>query len=219
MRSYVLHPYQMVKDLRTEHEIGNTAAVLDGEIDGFIEAGIRWRKQAARQDSNRRDVRTGPERRSSDRPAAVESAERTKFVRRSGRPAVPGLECRASVCQDGARQRVLGGPAQGRQRSTAGNRSLLVRTRSGRGEPAGETDPSEDLLLEVVSQMQAGTKIRVLRVMGGVVAALAVVPWLGAGAAQASCGGDDSCSTRPAGVSAGATCDTAARAQRQDRLR
>jgi peptide chain release factor 2 len=45
MRSYVLHPYQMVKDLRTEEETGNTAAVLDGEIDAFIESGIRWRKQ------------------------------------------------------------------------------------------------------------------------------------------------------------------------------
>lgn len=45
MRSYVLHPYQMVKDLRTEHETGNTTAVLDGDIDGFIEAGIRWRRQ------------------------------------------------------------------------------------------------------------------------------------------------------------------------------
>lgn len=45
MRSYVLHPYQMVKDLRTEYETGNTSAVLDGEIDGFLEAGIRWRKQ------------------------------------------------------------------------------------------------------------------------------------------------------------------------------
>jgi peptide chain release factor 2 len=45
MRSYVLHPYQMVKDLRTEHEVGNPQAVLDGEIDGFLEAGIRWRKQ------------------------------------------------------------------------------------------------------------------------------------------------------------------------------
>ena len=45
MRSYVLHPYQMVKDLRTEYETGNTSAVLDGEIDGFLESGIRWRKQ------------------------------------------------------------------------------------------------------------------------------------------------------------------------------
>ncbi len=45
MRSYVLHPYQMVKDVRTEHETGNTSAVLDGEIDDFVEAGIRWRRQ------------------------------------------------------------------------------------------------------------------------------------------------------------------------------
>jgi peptide chain release factor 2 len=43
MRSYVLNPYQMVKDLRTEHEVGNTSAVFDGAIDDFIEAGIRWR--------------------------------------------------------------------------------------------------------------------------------------------------------------------------------
>ncbi|AXB44842.1 peptide chain release factor 2 [Amycolatopsis albispora] len=45
MRSYVLHPYQMVKDLRTEFEVGNPSSVLDGDIDGFLEAGIRWRKQ------------------------------------------------------------------------------------------------------------------------------------------------------------------------------
>src|SRR3954447_25184878 len=44
MRSYVLHPYQMVKALRTDYEVGNPQAVLDGEIDGFIEAGVRWRK-------------------------------------------------------------------------------------------------------------------------------------------------------------------------------
>ncbi len=46
MRSYVLHPYQMVKDLRTEYETGNTTAVFDGEIDEFLESGIRWRRTA-----------------------------------------------------------------------------------------------------------------------------------------------------------------------------
>lgn len=43
MRSYVLHPYQMVKDLRTGYEEGNTSNILDGGLNAFIDAGIRWR--------------------------------------------------------------------------------------------------------------------------------------------------------------------------------
>ena len=45
MRSYVLAPYQMVKDLRTEYEEGNPSKVFDGDLDGFINAGIKWRKR------------------------------------------------------------------------------------------------------------------------------------------------------------------------------
>jgi peptide chain release factor 2 len=48
MRSYVLAPYQMVKDLRSEHEVNNPSAVFDGDIDGFLQAGIRWRKSSQR---------------------------------------------------------------------------------------------------------------------------------------------------------------------------
>ncbi|MFC5177749.1 peptide chain release factor 2 [Nocardioides taihuensis] len=46
MRNYVLNPYQIVKDLRTGYEVGNPQAVFDGDLDGFLEAGIRWRRGA-----------------------------------------------------------------------------------------------------------------------------------------------------------------------------
>ncbi len=42
IRSYVLQPYQMVKDLRTQHQLGDVASVLDGAVDGFMEAYLRW---------------------------------------------------------------------------------------------------------------------------------------------------------------------------------
>jgi peptide chain release factor 2 len=51
MRNYVLNPYQIVKDLRTAHESGNPQAVFDGDIDPFLEAGIRWRRGAEKVDA------------------------------------------------------------------------------------------------------------------------------------------------------------------------
>jgi len=44
IRSYVMQPYQMVKDVRTEAETGNVVAVLDGDLDSFMEAYLRWRR-------------------------------------------------------------------------------------------------------------------------------------------------------------------------------
>jgi peptide chain release factor 2 len=48
IRSYVLQPYQLVKDLRTNHETGNFQGVLDGDLDGFMEAYLRWKRAAVR---------------------------------------------------------------------------------------------------------------------------------------------------------------------------
>ena len=52
MRNYVLNPYQIVKDLRTGYEEGNPSSVFDGEIDGFLEAGIRWRRGSEKAEEN-----------------------------------------------------------------------------------------------------------------------------------------------------------------------
>jgi peptide chain release factor 2 len=52
MRNYVLNPYQIVKDLRTGYEVGNPTSVFDGDLDGFLEAGIRWRRGAEKAAEN-----------------------------------------------------------------------------------------------------------------------------------------------------------------------
>jgi peptide chain release factor 2 len=49
IRSYVLQPYQLVKDLRTDYEVGNVQGVLDGDLDGFMEAWLRWRRTSAEE--------------------------------------------------------------------------------------------------------------------------------------------------------------------------
>jgi len=49
IRSYVLQPYQMVKDLRTGHEIGNIQGVLDGDLDPLIDSYLQWRRETADQ--------------------------------------------------------------------------------------------------------------------------------------------------------------------------
>lgn len=50
MRSYFLYGQQLVKDLRTGYEVGNPAVVFDGDLDGLISAGIRWRKRRNDED-------------------------------------------------------------------------------------------------------------------------------------------------------------------------
>ena len=62
MRNYVLNPYQIVKDLRTGHESGNPQAVFDGELDDFLEAGIRWRRGTDKGDRRGLTARPSPDR-------------------------------------------------------------------------------------------------------------------------------------------------------------
>jgi peptide chain release factor 2 len=47
IRSYVMHPYQMVKDLRTNHEVGNVDNVIGGDLQGFVDAYLRWRLESS----------------------------------------------------------------------------------------------------------------------------------------------------------------------------
>ena len=52
IRSYVFHPYKMVKDLRTGYETGNVEAVMDGEIDEFIESYLKWKAEKEKEKNN-----------------------------------------------------------------------------------------------------------------------------------------------------------------------
>ena len=94
MRNYVLNPYQIVKDLRTGYEIGNPQAVFDGDIDGFLEAGIRWRRGAERARPRTSRLRaahsawTAPQRSGADALRATHG-ERVLPVRQLRRDACP----------------------------------------------------------------------------------------------------------------------------------
>ena len=70
MRNYVLNPYQVVKDLRTGYEVGNPTSVFDGDLDGFLEAGIRWRRGRRAADGELAEAAPTPRRATAARPTA-----------------------------------------------------------------------------------------------------------------------------------------------------
>ena len=129
MRNYVLHPYQIVKDLRTEYEIGNPQAVFDGDIDAFLEAGIRWRRGADSRRQRLTRLRGG--RRAWWRPARTTAR---RAARSAWRRTVPGvLNRQVSHASPNSPRRVTdagcgaGGPAQRRDRRCAERRGVRDR--------------------------------------------------------------------------------------------
>ena len=109
IRNYVLHPYQIVKDLRTGTEAGNPSAVLDGDIDEFVEAEIRWMRQQESGDGEYR--RAWP---SAGRTSARAAGSASGSGRRSGSataPSGPGWWTSARAALQAVQRPSTTGPA------------------------------------------------------------------------------------------------------------
>ena len=128
MRNYVLNPYQIVKDLRTGYEVGNPQAVFDGDLDGFLEAGIRWRRGADKADEQL-----------SSPPVLARGA--------TGSGRRPGAAARATAthhCRPGRPGRVGAAPrsTSSSQDSQASPNRPLDAVRSAAGVPAAHRRPT-----------------------------------------------------------------------------